>query len=77
HAAVSRAESEIAARTNLVAGQFARALAEADRALRYIELLATRGALSDEAMHPLLKRTSAELSQIDGVILIDRRGDVI
>lgn len=77
HAAVSRAENEIAARTDLVAGQFVRALAEADRSLRYIELLATRGALIDEAMHPVLKRTTAELSQIDGIVVIDRRGGVI
>ncbi len=75
--AAGRAEREIAARADLVAGQFTRALSEADRGLRYIELLAAHEPLTDAAMHPVLKRTSAELPQIDGIVLLDRQGGII
>jgi len=76
-AAVERAEDEMANAAKLVAGQFERALSEADRALRYIELLASRTVLTDENLYPVLKRGVADLAQMSGIVLLDLQGDVI
>ncbi len=76
-AAVERAERDLAAVAGLVASQFERALSEADRALRYIELLASRTVLTDAALHPVLKRGVAGLPQMSGIVLLDLQGDII
>ncbi len=75
--AQQRAEQDMAAVAGLVAGQFGRALSEADRALRYVELLASRTVPTDEALHPVLKRAAVDLPQLSGIVLLDLQGDII